>query len=330
MVTVAIAGGTGQVAGEVIDALMAAKKHDITILSRKEAPAEGSPPGTQWRTVDYSDMRGLVDALVGIDTLLSFVQTLADPGQESQRNLIDAAVAARVRRFAPSEHGSKGFEHMAWSSGKEKIREYLKQVNSSETVLEYTLFQPGLFLDYLAFPHRTARHLAPLQTVFDFAHRRAILPELVDDDDDHVDGNDAVFVTLTAVADFAAVVARAVDYQAGPWPVDGGIRGARLSLMQILELGERIRGRPFNVERMRLADLRAGRLEASWGLEARHPAVAADDEAARAMLRAVVVGFLLSSVEGAWDSSDEMNRLFPDYVFTPVEDFLAKFWDGQP
>jgi hypothetical protein len=38
-------------------------------------------------------------------TLLSFVQLLADPNNQSQKNLIDAAVAAGVKRFAPSEYG---------------------------------------------------------------------------------------------------------------------------------------------------------------------------------------------------------------------------------
>jgi len=46
-----------------------------------------------------------VKALHGIHTLLSFIQLLADPEQKAQKNLIDAAVAAGVKRFAPSEYG---------------------------------------------------------------------------------------------------------------------------------------------------------------------------------------------------------------------------------
>jgi hypothetical protein len=38
-----------------------------------------------------------------IDTVLSFIDTRNDVGGLSQRGLIDAAVAAGVRRFAPSE-----------------------------------------------------------------------------------------------------------------------------------------------------------------------------------------------------------------------------------
>lgn len=62
-------------------------------------------PEIRWQVVDYKDMDSLVEALRGIHTLLSFVQILSDPDQQSQKNLIDAAIAAGVKRFAPSEYG---------------------------------------------------------------------------------------------------------------------------------------------------------------------------------------------------------------------------------
>lgn len=79
---------------------------------------------------------------------------------------------------------------------------------------------------------------------------------------------------------------------------------------------------------MYLEDLRAGNLKTSWGLEAVHHAVS-DDQAAE-LLRAVSIGILISSVESAWDSSDSMSRLFPDFKFTTAHDFLARAWDGKP
>ena len=71
----------------------------------QDAPTSHVGPQVQWRFVDYNDKDSLVTALRGIHTLLSFVQTLSDPGQRSQRNLIDAAIVAGVKRFAPSEFG---------------------------------------------------------------------------------------------------------------------------------------------------------------------------------------------------------------------------------
>lgn len=98
-------------------------------------------------------------------------------------------------------------------------------------VLEYTLFQPGLFLEYLASPHKTAKHLNPLDTMVDFQNRRAISVQ------DHEDA----IMTLTAVQDLASIVAEAVDYE-GEWPVHGGIQGNRLTISQIVKIGEKVRG----------------------------------------------------------------------------------------
>ncbi|KAF3768044.1 NAD(P)-binding protein [Cryphonectria parasitica EP155] len=317
MVKVAVAGGSGQVSREIIDALAASNKHEIVILSRREAPDADLDPAVKWKCVDYNDKSSLIKSLRGVHTLLSFVQLLSDPNQESQKNLIDAAISAGVKRFAPSEYGSKDTNHMAWWQGKQNIRDYLRQVNAAETVLEYTLFQPGLFLDYLAFPYKTAKHVDPLQSVFDYQNCRAMV----------VEGHEDAVMTLTTVSDLAAVVARAVDYE-DRWPTVGGIRGNRLTFAEILDIGERVRGRPFTVDKVKIEDLAAGKLETSWGLSAVHQAVAADE--ASAMLKAVSIGVLLSSTKGAWDSSDEMNRIFPDYKFTSAEDFLTKVWQDKP
>ena len=78
---------------------------------------------------------------------------------------------------------------------------------------------------------------------------------------------------------------------------------------------------------MKVEDLEAGELKTSWGLEARHHSVSEDQAAA--FLKVVAIGFLLSSQKGAWDSSDEMNQLFPDYEFTQAESFLTNIWNGK-
>ena len=104
-------------------------------------------------------------------------------------------------------------------------------------VLEYTLFQPGLFLDYQAYPHQTAKHVLPLQTTFDFQNCRALVVEGYEDD---------TVMCMTLASDVAAVVARAVEYE-GEWPVVGGIRGNRVTVRQMLEIGERVRGMSFRL-----------------------------------------------------------------------------------
>ncbi|KEF57113.1 uncharacterized protein A1O9_07303 [Exophiala aquamarina CBS 119918] len=205
---------------------------------------------------------------------------------------------------------------MPFMEGKEKIREYLQKVNEKENVIEYTLFQPGIFLDYLAFPHKTSKYIDPLQTFFDIQNKRAIV----------VAGHEDAIMTLTTAADLAAIVARAVDYE-GKWPIYGGIRGNRCTFSQIIEIGGRVRGQPFIVEKAQLSDLEAGELKTSWTLEAVHAAVSPAEAAA--MLKIVSIGILLSSTKGAWDVSDEMSALFPDHRFTRVEEFLEKVWGAK-
>lgn len=250
---------------------------------------------------------------------------------------------------------------MPWWVGKEEIRHYLKKINENgkvgnphnqvsahpsltvSQVLEYTLFQPGLFLDYLASPYQTAKHVAPLDTVFDFQNRRAIV----------VDGHEEAVMTFTTAADLAALVARAVDYDDGEWPEVSGIRGNRVTASQVIEIGEKIRGEmvqtvttelgardnshhtptigsPFAIDKVKIEDLEAGILQTSWKMDTAKKHAAVSDEESAALFKTVTIGMLLSSVKGAWDVSDELNQLFPDYQFEKIEAFLTRVWGGKP
>ena len=101
------------------------------------------------------------------------------------------------------------------------------------------MFQPGLFTNYLAQPHRTTNHLDTIETPFDFDNRRMIV----------CDGGDDQKVTMTTVTDFANVVAMAVEYS-GDWPVVGGIKGSDLSLKDLVTLGEQLRGMSTPIARI--------------------------------------------------------------------------------
>ncbi|KAF9768830.1 hypothetical protein IL306_013817 [Fusarium sp. DS 682] len=106
MVKIAVAGGSGEVGQEVVDALGATKKHDILILSRTDAPPGDVRPDVSWVKVNYEDRDQLTEILRGVHTVLSFIVAHMDPGSIAQKTLIDAAIAAGVKRFAPSEWGS--------------------------------------------------------------------------------------------------------------------------------------------------------------------------------------------------------------------------------
>lgn len=141
-----------------------------------------------------------------------------------------------------------------------------------------------------------------------------------------VDDHEYAAITFTTVSDLAAVVARAIDYD-GKWPVTGGIRGNRVTFSQIIDIGRRIRG-SLDVTVLKVEDLEFGDLKSPWNLQAVHHAV--PDDQAQALLKQVAIGFLLSSSKGAWDVSDDFNRIFPDFEFTSLKDFLTGTWEDKP
>ncbi|KAL1652908.1 hypothetical protein SLS61_004528 [Didymella pomorum] len=177
-------------------------------------------------------MEELSGLLRGYDVVLSFIAPYLDQSEAAlaQKNLIDASIQVGVERFAPSEWASARFEYLPWYSYKAETRQYLEKINKDSKVLDYCLFQPGLFTNYLAQPYRTSNHLDAIETPFDFDNRRMIVCA----------GGDDQKVTMTTVTDFANVVAMAVEYP-GDWPVVGGMKGSDLSLRDLLTLGEQLR-----------------------------------------------------------------------------------------
>ncbi|KAG4414028.1 hypothetical protein IFR04_012844 [Cadophora malorum] len=317
MVKIAVAGGSGELAREVIDALLATKKHDIIVISRTKYSLKPQE-GLRFCAVDYQDKNQLADMLRGVHTVLSFINQSVDHGNASQKALIDACVAAGVKRFAPSEYGCVGKEDLPFWAGKMEIQKYLEDLNKDGKVLEYSLFQPGMFLDYLASPTKTAKYVSPLDTFFDFQNRRAIV----------VEGYEDAVMCFTTVGDIAKVVAEAVDLD--EWPKIGGIQGNRVTILQVLEIGQKIRG-PFTIDKVKIEDLEARKLKSSWTLAKKHPSFT-NDQAVKleAMLKTVLIGTLLSCVKGAWDVSDDYNRLLPEFEFVKIEDFLSDAWKGKP
>lgn len=79
----------------------------------------------------------------------------------------------------------------------------------------------------LPFPVGQARPRQP----YNFHERRALIPA----------GGEDCALSFTTVQDFAKVVALAVEYEV-EWPVDGGITGGRLTVEELIAMGEKIRG----------------------------------------------------------------------------------------
>ncbi|KAK6332987.1 hypothetical protein TWF718_010813 [Orbilia javanica] len=337
MVKIAISGGTGNVAQEVLDALVETGKHEIILLSRKvgifyslpcsiflslnhklkqDTPPNSLLPGVTQVKANYEDVEELVHILQGVHTVLCFITSQSDPGNVSQRNLIDASVRAGAKRYAPSEWATSSLDYLPWYDGKGEIRKYLQELNKEKQVLEYSLFQPGLFTNYFAAPHQTAKHVFAFPLQIDFENRRAII----------IEGGEDAPINLVTVEDFANIVALAIGYE-GAWPLVGGIKGDEVTVGQLIAIGEKIRGGPFAVEKLKVEDLKAGVVKSTWIPKVSHPSLSADE--IESLSQGFTSGILLALSDGAYRVNDAWNRILPDYKITQAEEFLAGVWHDK-
>lgn len=87
-------------------------------------------------------------------------------------------------------------------------------------------------------------------------------------------------------------------------------------------------GGPFNVERFKPDELESGTWNASWVPKLDHPSI--PPEQVDFFSKVIVAGLLLAISAEAFRTSDEWNRLLPDYKFTQPEEFATKGWHGKP
>lgn len=140
--TVAVVGANGALGAPTIEALLA-KGFDVKVLSRSGASPVSSVPGV---AVDYADEAAATEALKGVDAVVSLVGV---PGLEGQKTLLDAAIAAGVKRFVPSEFGSDNSDPKA----KEVVilrpkQEFFDYLASKQDSISYTAIYTGAFFDW--------------------------------------------------------------------------------------------------------------------------------------------------------------------------------------
>jgi hypothetical protein len=115
------------------------------VLSRASSTYEPEA-GVKLLKTDYTH-ESLVTALKGQDAVVS---AIGGAGVSVQTKVIDAAIAAGVKRFIPSEFGSDTtnpltLEYFPGWAQKVEIRKYLE---SKQDQIEYTAIFNGLFFDW--------------------------------------------------------------------------------------------------------------------------------------------------------------------------------------
>ena len=87
-----------------------------------------------------------------------------------------------------------------------------------------------MFNDYFGYPYSTSKHVSMIQLYVDFENRRAIIP-----------GDGDYEFSLTTIHDISTTVAEALDYP-GTWPTVCGIQETKITITELLHLGERLTG----------------------------------------------------------------------------------------
>ncbi|KAF2993166.1 hypothetical protein E8E13_000396 [Curvularia kusanoi] len=148
---VALTAATGDVGSVIFRKLTASGLFNVRILSYSGSTSS-FPPGTDVVKVDFSSVESLTAALNGQDAVISAAGNEGLPGQKL---LIDAAIAAGVKRFLPSEYGGDLANHNARTIPplryKVETEEYL-EIRSAESALlgrfTYTYVYTSAFLDW--------------------------------------------------------------------------------------------------------------------------------------------------------------------------------------
>ncbi|KAI9716851.1 MAG: hypothetical protein M1828_007512 [Chrysothrix sp. TS-e1954] len=232
---VAIAG-TGGLAYWIAHHIQAKTGHQLVFLSRNTNPTLGHQ-GFQVLVVDYNDRRSLEFALTGIDVVISTV-----PGT-AQINLIDAAVRARVRRFASAEFEGRPSARPsrdALDRGKAQVLQHLERNRSR---LESTVFVCGVLYERFAPGGMFASNIglgSYISGEGDYMiNARTMTAEVPYSNGD----NQLVRICMTAASDVGRFIMRSLEIQR--WPTELIMSGENMTTFDLLSLIARVRGRSF-------------------------------------------------------------------------------------
>jgi hypothetical protein len=130
----------------ILESIIKSREFNITVLSRTSSSTK-PPAGVKSMKIDFDSFDVLTKALEGQEVIIA---NIGHAGIPFQIKLIDAAIAAKVKLFIPSEFGSDTTNGKARAlpvfRGKVEVQEYLIQ-KASEGSISYALLFTGPFLD---------------------------------------------------------------------------------------------------------------------------------------------------------------------------------------
>ncbi|KAH9216247.1 isoflavone reductase, partial [Leptodontidium sp. 2 PMI_412] len=142
---ITIVGASGNLGKGILPHLFAASSLNITLLARSTSSAQ-FPAGAKVIRSDFS-LASLTEVLKGQDAVISLMPI---PAAGEQVTVIEAAIAAGVKRFIPSEFGSDNSNPaivaaVPFFETKQKSLEFLK---SKQDAITWTAVITGPFFDW--------------------------------------------------------------------------------------------------------------------------------------------------------------------------------------
>lgn len=283
--------------------------HQLLILSRSPQPGLISQ-GYQCLTVDYNDPASIRHSLMGVDTVISTVTGTP------QLRLIEAAVAQRVRRFAPAEfEGPPSLRTVSDPLDRGKA-DALRALQHYRSYIQSTVFTCGILYERFA-PNGLATHQIGVNSGFanegdyilDARNMTAQAP--VYDSANNLSG-----LCMTSAYDVGRFVVRALDM--AQWPSELTMCGERTSVSALIETVKQCRGRQFAHIQWHNPDTLRYELTL---------AQLSSDVAKQTRLFA-----LIATAEGHYDFAQPayLNSQFPDIHPERFRDWFVRNWAGVP
>ncbi|KAI1459812.1 NAD(P)-binding protein [Annulohypoxylon moriforme] len=145
---VVVVGASGNVGKDVAQELIKAG-FNVTAFTREDSTAT-FPENVTVKKVDYQSVESLTSSLEGQDAVVSTIATVA---VSSQKALVDAAVAAKVKRFISSEFGinTRTVGDAAIGKilqGKVQVLDYIIEKSEENPWFTWNGVSSGLFFDW--------------------------------------------------------------------------------------------------------------------------------------------------------------------------------------
>lgn len=185
--------------------------------------------------MSYTSTSDLQFKLAGVDTVVSTVSG------EAQLKLIDAAAAARVRRFVPAEFGGPpALRPSDDILDNERRRALLRLAQLESTGMRFCVFTCGIFYERFG-PGGLGHSQLGLSSglgsegsyLMDYRRMTARLPP------NNTDGHSAK-VSMISVKDLAHFIV--ASFALSTWPREFRVRGDRMSVRELVTVAESVRG----------------------------------------------------------------------------------------